>query len=66
MFDIHWRVSKFNEDKRWFLYQKIILTIIMRQALQGKNYRNVKNKKLLLFSPRVFLMLSNMWFPLSS
>ena len=37
MFDIHWRVSKFNEDKRLFLYLKTILTIIMRQGLQGKN-----------------------------
>ena len=36
MFDIHRRASKFKKDKRWFLYQKIVLAIIMRQGLQRK------------------------------
>ena len=37
---------QFIEEKRWSLYQKIILTIIMRRRLQGKNYRILKNKKI--------------------
>ena len=42
MFDLHWRVSKCNEDKGWFLYQKVILTIAMRRRLQRKNSKNLK------------------------
>ena len=58
MFDLHWRASKFNEDKGWFLYQKIILTITMRRRLQGKNFKNMKKKsKKYLWNVLFFILL---------
>ena len=66
MFDIYWRVSKFNQDKRWFLYKKNYFGNYHEARATSKKLKKSQKQKMLLFSPRAFLMLSNGWFPLLS
>ena len=66
MFDIYWRVSKFNQDKRWFLCKKNYFGNYHEARATSKKLKKSQKQKMLLFSPRAFLMLSNGWFPLLS